>query len=363
MVFGGLNRGGSETAIMNVYRNIDRATIQFDFVSHSKNHTQYNYEIESMGGKVYFFPKYKLYNHFSYLSFWNRFISNHKEYRVIHIHYYSIAGIIIKTLNKRSIKTIIHSHTANVNGLRGFLIKLINIKIAKYSNFLLACSKKAGKWLFGSKIIENKNFYVVNNGIDINRFLFDLNTRNKIRKKLKIEDKIVICHVGRFSREKNHFFLLNLFAHLLQKYNNLTLILVGDGEYKNNIYKQIDKLNLSPFVRHFSNYEDVSTLLNASDLFLFPSLYEGFGIAAIESQISGLFTLTSSAIPEEVFITHKIVKVGKPVNKFIGEWSAIITSILESGQYHNRIVDKRLVENMDIFKTTEWYTNFYNKIL
>ena len=205
-ITGGMNMGGIENFIMNVYRNIDREKVQFDFLIHQKEKQIFEDEILSLGGKVYRIPSFGKAGHFGYLKELRNFFINHKEYKIVHSHYNTVSGIILREAKRCGIENrIAHSHTSYPK------YRLIERIYKNYSKSLInpnstlrfACSEKAGEWLFGKKQI----FRVINNGIDPKKYKFNLELRNQIRKELGFtENDIVLGHVGRFSQEKNHMF-------------------------------------------------------------------------------------------------------------------------------------------------------------
>jgi glycosyltransferase involved in cell wall biosynthesis len=363
MVYGGLNRGGSETAMMNVYRRIDRTKIQFDFISHSLVHIQYAKEIQSLGGKVFFFPKYKLFNHFFYINYWKKFLSNNNSYNVIHIHYYSIAGIVLKLFKQKSIFSIVHSHTANIKGIVGLIIRIINFNTYRNATFLLACSSSAGQWLFGKKVLTQRNFFIVNNGLEVNNFLFNPLIREKVRDKFLFEGKIILGHVGRFTKAKNHIFLVKLFSKLVQINPNLRLFLIGDGELKISVFRIIEKLKMQSFITHISNTDKIYEFYQAFDYFVFPSIYEGFGNALIEAQISGLFSFSSNSIPKEAFVSDKVINLSKSTNRNLNYWVSSILDYINNDSFYDRKISLELFQQFDIKEVTLWYSTFYNSLV
>ena len=154
-VFGQMNRGGAETMIMNLYRHIDRTKIQFDFMVHSEEKCAFDDEIGQLGGKIYRVPRYNGRNHFLYIKEWSKFISNHKEYKIIHGHIRSTASFYLKVCKDNDRVTIIHSHsTSSGSGIISSVVKnILQYPIRKIADYFIACSIPAGKWLFGENIV------------------------------------------------------------------------------------------------------------------------------------------------------------------------------------------------------------------
>ena len=194
--------GGQETFIMNVYRNIDRSKIQFDFIVHSEKRGYYDDEIESLGGKIYRSPQMSK-NIIKYINFLRKIIKENK-YNIIHRHTCSAIASIDLLVAKfcKVEKRIVHSHSNNI-GKKQLIHKFLRRTLTKLSNKRYACSKKAGEWLY-----KNKKFTVIQNGIDTTKFLYKNEIRNKIKKIENSENKIILGHVGRFENEKNHKFII-----------------------------------------------------------------------------------------------------------------------------------------------------------
>lgn len=331
-----LRRGGSQMMVMNLYRSINREKVQFDFVIFTQDHDAFYDEITSMGGKVYSLPRFNGKNYFSYKKAWKVFFKNHPEYKIIHSHYRSCASIYFKIAKKFGLKTIIHSHsTSNGKGISAFLKNMLQRPLRKQADYLFACSDLAGEWLFGKKATALPNYKFVPNGIDINRFLFDKTARAKTRKDFGIsEDCFVIGHIGRFSKMKNHVFLFNIFEEYHKKNKNSKLLLVGIGECEQEIREMAQKHELIEDVVFAGLQERTETFYDAMDVFVFPSIWEGFPVSVLEAQTSGLICLISDTITKDVKITKRI-------NYFsldeLDDWVTFLNS-LTANEYLNRAV-------------------------
>lgn len=300
-VLGGLNRGGAETMIMNLYRNIDRKKIQFDFVIHTDEECDYNSEIYNLGGKIFNFPRYSGKNHFHYKSKWKEFFTENPNYKIVHGHMRSTASIYLQLAKDNNITTIAHSHSISSRG--NLIERIVKNKLQgplkNIADYLFACSYAAGEWLYGANV-KNDNFYIINNAINLQKFTYNKEIRETIRKKYNLEGKVVVGHVGNFTAPKNHLFLIEIFNDLQKEFEQCRLLLLGDGELKNQIVKKIESLNLADKVILLGNQDNINEYLQAMDLFVFPSLFEGLGMAVIEAQVSGLPCFISNRIPKEV---------------------------------------------------------------
>lgn len=325
-VIGGLNLGGAENFLMNIYRNIDRSKIQFDFLVNRGG--AFEDEIKELGGKIFYIPALQKVGPIIYKKKLHEFYRQHKEYLIVHSHLNQVSGIILEVSKKEKIPVrIAHSHSSS-NFANNFFERLyknyLNTKINKNATNFFACSDDAAKWLYKEKA---KEAIIIKNAIDIERFKFNEEKRNLIRKELNIDESdIVIGHVGRFSSVKNHKFLIELFNEFQKDKKNSKLLLVGDGPLKNEIENQIVTFNIKDKVILVGNKKNVEDYYNAMDLFVFPSLYEGLGMVLIEAQINGLNCLTSKdAVPNEVNITNHVKFVS--LDEDIKGWNKILNEM------------------------------------
>ena len=304
-VLGNLGYGGIETFLMNVYRHIDRDKIQFDFLVRSDNNGEKVQEIESMGGRVFFSPSFIRHPVANYI-FVRKFFKNHaEEYDAVHVHCNSfIYPLPVALAHKHKIKTIIlHSHnTCNHGKLITLYHRFNERRYDKYLSYRFACSEEAGKWMF-----ENKPFSVVHNGIDLDVFRIDNENKARSRNKLGLAEKdLVIGHVGRFAEQKNHSFIIDIFSELHKQSENYKLLLVGDGELKENVLNRVMELGLTDSVVFTGNVSNVQDYMQAMDLFILSSKYEGLGIVGIEAQACGLPCVFSTEVPNEAKIIEKV---------------------------------------------------------
>jgi len=306
-VFAQMNRGGAETMIMNLYRHMDHSEIQFDFIVHTDKKCTFDDEIQLLGGKIFNAPVYKGTNHLEYKKWWNSFFRNHQDYKIIHGHIRSTASIYLKIAKDYSLTTIAHSHnTSSGSGFSAIIKNILQYPIRYIADYLFACSKSAGIWLFGKNACTKDNFFILRNAIDTKRFIYDEEIRLKKRKEFKIESKFVIGHIGRFAFPKNHTFLVDIFKKVHDKYSDTVLMLIGDGNLRPGIEKKVANLQLTESVIFTGIRSDIPDILQAMDVFVFPSLYEGLPVTLIEAQASGLECIVSDKITTEVRITDLI---------------------------------------------------------
>jgi len=334
-------RNGIASVVMNYYRQIDRTKIQFDFMIYDNIENSYSDEVTGMGGNIYLIPKLGI---GSFLNVYKHlkkfFIENAHKYSIIHLHVLQYGFIFLPIAKRYGIKNrIIHAHSTkySVSFFKSIRNWLMCLTLVKNANYYFACSKAAGKFLFGDIICKSDKFYLMKNAIDFDKFRYNQQIREKTREKLRIENKLVIGHVGRFSNEKNHTFLIDVFKELHSKYTNSVLLLVGDGILRVEIEKKVNKLGLSNSVVFTGTRNDVSDLLQAMDIFVFPSKFEGLGIVAVEAQASGLKTIVSDKVPEEVGFTNLFFSI--ELKKSAVEWANEIYKLKE---YYRHDITKEL---------------------
>ena len=335
-VFSLTDRGGAESLIMTHYKYIDRQQFHFDFVNHTQRQCDYDDEIYAMGSKLYHLPRFRYYNIFPFLKAWDDFLAVHHDYDVIHVHYFTLAGLIMPIAKKHKIKLrIAHSHTSIMYSFyKRVFFSLFTKQILMSSNLLLACSEDAGKNIF-----KTDKFRVFTNAINIKDYKYDDACRVKVRRDLGYkDDEIVIGHVGSFRGvAKNHLFIIDVFSRLVAKYPKFRLLLIGDGQLRSQIEKKVQDYGIFDYVTFTGVRADVPQLLQGMDVFFFPSLYEGLGIAVVEAQAAGLPVVASSEIPEEAYISDLIQTLSLSSN--VEEW---VDTLIKASQRN----DKRSAYNL-----------------
>lgn len=301
-----MNRGGLESMIMNYYRNIDRTKIQFDFLIHRMQLSDFEDEIKSMGGRVYHLPNLNPFSR-TYMSSLQKFFQEHSsDYKIVHCHLDCMSSIPLKAAQNAGIPIrIAHSHNSNQTVDLKYPLKLYyKNRISKVATHLFACSYDAGKWMF-----KNNTFKVLPNAIDSKKYIFNEIKRKEYRDRLKIDNEIVIGHIGRFDPQKNHKFLIDIFKEINNINPKTKLVLVGVGTLMDKIKSYVNELNLSDSVLFLGLRDDVPDLLQTMDVFLFPSLYEGLPVTLVEAQASGLSCIISDKVPIECKITDLVYQL------------------------------------------------------
>ena len=353
-----MNLGGAETLIMNLYRNIDRTKVQFDFLLHSDRKSAYDDEIASLGGKIYRIPRFLGYNRFSYDRSLTSFLLEHPEYTIIHDHLMDSATETFRVAKKLGRITVAHSHTVQNGFSVSDIIRFFFRKdICRFADYRFACSEEAGKWLYRGKA----DFTILRNGIEPSRFRFSHEMRRKLRNELKITgNETALVHVGRFSEEKNHQRLLEIFREVCVLRDNVKLFLIGDGPLRNKVEKEAESSELKDKVVFLGGRKNVNELLSAFDVFLLPSLAEGLPISLVEAQASGLPCVFSDFITPEVRIIPSLLS---PVSLDSPDrtWAEAVVS---ASPLDNREEGCTFVRNagFDIKETAEMLENFYLNI-
>lgn len=306
-MIGSLNMGGSQTTMMNIYRNIDRTKIQFDFVLDHPKETYFAEEAKSLGAKIYTMPGFHGTNAGEIKRDWNNFFYLHPEYKVLHSHVRSYASLYLPIATAHGVKTVIHSHSTSAgSGFSALVKEMMQRPLKKQADVLMACSAEAGNWLFGERACKGKNFVIMPNSVDTKLYGINNEVRKKYREELGLEGKYVVGHVGRLHESKNHGFLINAFFELHESNPNARLLLVGDGELRGDIEQKISALGIRDSVVMTGSRKDVPSLMQAMDVFAFPSVWEGMPTTVVEAQAAGLPCFVSDHVTQEAGVTDLI---------------------------------------------------------
>lgn len=308
-------RGGIQSLVIDWVSRFDKNKIHVDFLLLDDGN---KYELEDtlkkMGCKVYKLNGVWINTPLDFIKeakALDIFFNKHHDYKIVHMHSTSKNYMVLKYAKKYGIPIrIIHSHASDFqtnNFLKKIIGNILKIKLSKYSTDFFACSYSAGKWLFSKKIIMSKKFRIINNSIDYNKFKFDVNIRKKIRNELNINDEqVLIGHVGRFTDVKNQDFLVDVFNKYLNFNEKYVLIFCGTGVLENQIKNKVKRLKLTNKI-FFEGYKNnINEYMQAIDIFVLPSKYEGLGLVAIEAQASGMPCIVSDMVAPEVKITDNL---------------------------------------------------------
>ena len=357
-VIGSMNRGGAETMIMNLYRKMDREKIQFDFAVHTDAPADYDAEIVSLGGRIWHCPRFTGMNLFSYRRWWNGFFREHaSEYPIVHGHIGSSAAIYLNAAKKSGLFTIAHSHSSGTDhSAKALLYRVFSYPTRHIADWFFACSEAAGIDRFGAEAVNAPNFSILNNAVDASVLCFDPVVRRQVREELGVDDSLIVGHVGRFDTVKNQAFAIRAFQMLLEKDPDARLLLVGEGATKPELESLVSSLELADRVIFTGLRTDVDRLLQAMDVFIFPSIYEGLPVTLVEAQCSGLPCVISDAIPPDCIVTEGLV-VQKSLNDGPASWAdqLLVCAALERTDRSQEIT----AHGFDVNDTARKLEDFY----
>lgn len=302
-----MGRGGLETMLMNYYRHIDREKIQFDFLVHREFEADYDREILALGGAIYHISRLVPWSG-SYRKELKAFFKAHPEYKIVHVHQDCLSSVALQCAEECGIPVrIAHSHNSNQDKNWKYLVKRQYMKqIPLYATDLFACGKAAGDWMFGSR-----SYQLLNNAIDAGAYCYAPEKASRMKERLQVGEAVVIGHVGRFNLQKNHAFLVDVFSECIKINPNVRLLLVGDGDGRKQIEQKVLALELDDKVIFTGVRSDVNELMQAMDVFVFPSLYEGLPVTMIEAQAAGLPCVISDRVSQECIVTRGLVTCRK----------------------------------------------------
>ncbi|HAT4246480.1 TPA: glycosyltransferase family 1 protein [Clostridium perfringens] len=348
-----LSKNGIATFILNYFELLVNSGVHVDILASNIVDDEIKDLIEKKNMKLYIVPQRKKQVIKYFFSVLN--ILKKEKYNVCHVHgnSCSLAIELFAALLSGCKARIAHSHTSSCN--HKFIHKLLRPIFEISCNKRFACSDKAGKWLF-----NNKEFIVLKNGINLDKYKFDYKNRDKIRSQLNIkDDEILIGHVGYFEEVKNHRFLINLFNKLHKTNSKYKLICIGDGSLRDNIANMVNKLNLNKEVLLIGNVSNVNEYLSAMDLFLLPSLYEGLPFVLIEAQASGLVCLTSNSVSIEANISNNV----EFIKLYEDDWINLINKIILNK--YNRNINKEIFKEKgyDLKNNKNQILKYYQEML
>lgn len=295
-----MGRGGIETMLMNYYRRMDREKIQFDFLVHRDFRADFDDEIEALGGRIYRIPPMNPASA-SYRKALADFFREH-PYRVVHCHLNYMSGVVLAAAKQAGVPVrIAHAHTASMApGWKQSVRRLCKHLIPFTATHCFACSTEAGRAIFGKQ-----PFSILTNAIDAVTFAPDEKLRSEVRAELGLGDAYTVMHVGRMVYAKNHEFLLDAFRELLNTEPGARLVLVGDGELRSRVGEKAAQLPADA-VRILGSRTDIPRLLQAADIFAFPSRFEGMPVTMIEAQAAGLPCIKSDTVTNECVVTDLV---------------------------------------------------------
>ena len=320
--------GGQESYIMNMYRHIDRDKVQFDFFTpFTLDNPALCTEIEALGGHItaagYPFGED---NNRYFREGVSSFLTKNTPYEIVHIHSGSTYALTVGAAiarKKGARRVIVHSHCGGFVNLRYRLIRLLSRRaMLTYPTHHFACSHLAARWKFPTSLIRKGQYRVLYNAVDTQQFRYDPAVRERCRQELGLGNQLVVGHVGRFALQKNHAFLLDVFAALVKIEPTARLVLVGEGELQEDIRLKAETLGLTGQVDFLGIRRDAPALMNAFDVLLLPSFFEGLPVVGVEALATGLPVVTSTGVTPELPLPD--LTVYKPLSDSPQAWALTV---------------------------------------
>lgn len=346
---------------MSYYRNINREAIQFDFLFWIDEDNNYAEEIRELGGEVYKIQK-PGFSRAALNSLLLFFKQNNGCYKIMHLHEVYLNMIVCPVARKYGfIHIISHCHTTKysdkwINSLRN---RVLCIPLKRNVDEFYACSENAGEFFYGKEKLRNGKVQIINNAIDFQKFSFDIEKRKCIREKMKLDNKFVVGHIGRFNNQKNHEFLIDIFCEIYKKNNKAVLLLVGTGPLEEKIKEKVQKKLPKNIVFFLGQINNINEILQGIDVFILPSLFEGLGIVLIEAQVSGLKCIASDVVPKEAQITENINFLSLELSA--EKWAnTAISNTIESRYIERKEVSE---SGFDIYIEAEKLVNRYLNVI
>lgn len=369
-VLGNTQLGGAESRIMDLYRHLDRSRVQFDFLVHTDREGFFDKEIYELGGQIYRVPRFRMYNYLSYRKAMRAFFEAHHDYKAVQGHITSTASVYLPLAKKAGIPiTIAHARSAGVDkGIKGMLTRWLRRNLSHKTDYMFTCSELAGISVFGEKAVREGKTVFIPNAIDLRKFSYDGEIRQKVRRELGLCHKYVIGHVGRFHYSKNHEYLLRVFARLCVRSQNnggrsdrdYALLLLGEGAGMETAGSLAKELGIENRVHFLGSHGDIYRYYQAMDYFVYPSRFEGLPGTVIEAQTAGLKCLMSDTICGEVQVTELVQAMS--ILEDPDKWAACVEdtaeytrrSYLEEVKKAGFDVEDQAKKMMNFYETGVW---------
>lgn len=360
-IIGKAINGGTESFAMNYYTNMDHSKVQFDFFVESTSKIIDKEKIESLGGKVVIIPSYTYI--FVYIKTLKKLFKE-GSYDIVHSNMNALSVFTLYAAKKAGVKVrIAHSHstTNKKEHLRNFIKNILRLFSKKYATHYFACSELAGRWLFGDKTFNKGQVTVINNAIELEKYRFNEQTRDNLRTQYGLTNQFVMGHIGRFMQQKNHTFLIDIFNEVQKRRSDARLLLIGDGPLYDEIVNKVHTLGLDDKVIFTGVKQNAYDYYNAMDVFVLPSLYEGFGMVLIEAQANGLPCVASTEVPEDVNVANQVDFIS--LNDSVEYWANHIVHLdtqIDRGAYFYKIKNSAFDIKSEAKKLEDKYLGIVN---
>ena len=332
-VLGSLGCGGAERIAVDIAKRIKCYGYIVDFLVPSDCDCFYKDILEQIGCTIYFSPRFKLFNVFQYRRWASHFFARHR-YDIVHFHQVTMVTTIADDVHAMGAKIVTHVHSSGFRGSKVgvFFKKLVLKNITEVSDICLACSENAGKAYYGPSFDRKEKCVILPNAIDVNRFCFNSEFRECIRKEYAIPSTTkLIGNIGSLTSPKNHRFLIDIFEDVYEEDPSLKMMFVGDGDLRSELEAYANEKKCRNSIIFTGSKPDVEKYYSAIDLFIAPSLFEGFSLATLEAQTNGLYCIVSENIPEEALVCRDSVKKVNLASS-LGEWRDAILCGLKVGR-------------------------------
>ena len=343
MVLGNTGMGGAQAFVLNLINNLDLNKFQVDLAVDTEKPNGIGEALRSLGCEIYILPYFKVYNYPSYVKAWHNFFRTH-PYDIVHAHSTNSASVYLRIAKKYGSATIAHSHSAGYRGnvIQRWVKKYYAHKVRGVADYWFACSDKAAERLFGKEYKKNNNYYDIPNAINVENFLFSKEKAQNVRKELGVKDDELLCgHLGTFSGPKNHRFLIEIFSEVLKRNSKAHLVCCGQGTLMPSVKEKAKQFGILDKIQFPGVVMNANEYMMAMDVFIFPSLFEGFPISVVEAEASGLPIVMSDVITKEVDLTDLIHR--HSLNEDPTEWARTINGLkpVEREIYNKTIAESR----------------------
>lgn len=354
-VVGSMHPGGIENFIMNLYRNIDRSKVQFDFITHTESDPAYVKEIESLGGKLYRLPRLTG-KPIANLRGIKRIVKE-GGYAVV-VRHTPNALIAPQVFMARRGGAVSACHSHSTSDPKKFVHRIgkAMMKCMKVERF--ACSEDAGKWMYGKR-----PFKVIRNAIDIERFAYRMEAESRIRTELGVEpNQALYGHVANFIECKNHTFLMEVYSEIAKLDDGARFVCLGDGDLKAQTMEKAKALGIADKVFFVGVRSDANDFMSAMNVLIFPSIFEGLPLTLIEAQAAGLPCLISDTITDTVEVTKGLVHP-KSLSDGAKEWAKEAVSLCAQGKEMGRECQRQSIADAgyDVKALASWYEDYFEE--
>ena len=351
-------RAGIETMLMNYYREMDRSLIRFDFLANKPAPGEYDDEIRAMGGRIFVSPGLNPLRYPQYKRYVAEILAESPDIRIVHAHNEAMGYYALKSAKSAGVRVrIAHAHNTRIIRDYKYPLKLVCKRLLPgAATDYWSCGRDAGIYYFGKKRWDASGF-VLHNAINVSRFAFEAETRQRLRKLHGLEECFVLGHVGRFNVQKNHSRLLDIFAQLAAAAPDARLVLIGVGELEQSAKEKARTLALEDKVLFLGQMANVNEWYQAMDCFLLPSLFEGLPVVGIEAQAAGLPCFFSDRVTDEVLLSPNARRISLDASD--GEWAKEILTARRAETHRSRGADLVARAGYDIHTEAVKLQNLY----